>query len=169
MKPTHIKSTVIALFCGISAMAQLHNAHWVFGTDLGLSFQSGNPELTSSSCDPSSARQPAVISDESGNLVCYTDGDKVYNSSHDVIENGDLSMAAENLIVPAPGYDDRYYLFRSNGSGFFYCIIDMSMDGGSGGIQPGDVDIEINNVYCQVTGTAHPNGTDIWIITSDNE
>lgn len=151
-----------------SAFAQPQNSNWVFGLNHGLDFNSGTPTLFGSQCVPLNTSQPAVISDSDGNLVCYTDGDKVYNASDNVIQNGDLSLAPENLIVPAPGQPDKYYLLRSAGNEFTYTLIDMSLNGGSGGIVPGNVDVNIADVYCQITATVHPNGTDIWIITSDN-
>lgn len=169
MTKFNLMITVPALLYGAVSAGQLQDAQWVFGNDLGLSFQTGIPVVTSTTCNPTAARQPAVVSDATGNLVCYTDGDKVYNSSHEVIMNGDLSSAQENLIVPYPGNPDKYYLLRSNSNGFFYCIIDMTMDGGNGGIATGDVDITISANYCQITGSVHPNGEQIWIITSDNE
>lgn len=165
----HRLHAVAALLYGAVAAGQLQEAQWVFGNDLGLSFQSGMPEVTTTNCNPTSVRQPAVISDAEGNLVCYTDGERVYNNSHAVIMNGDLPSAQENLIVPYPGNPDKYYLLRSNSSGFFYCIIDMAMDGGNGGIAPGDVDVVVSTNYCQITGSVHPNGDGIWVITSDNE
>jgi hypothetical protein len=135
------------------------------------------------------------ICDTNGNLILYTNGLTVGNRNYDTLMNavnfnpGGETLAAEPiglgscqsvLILPDPGSVNRYYLFHVSGEGFIadstyqvqpfhlsYSVIDMTLDGGLGGI----VDT-LKNMYVVVdtllhgglTAVKHANGRDWWVI-----
>lgn len=180
-----MKKFYLFFFCLLSLFtveAQLESAHWYFGQNAGLDFSSGSPEVvydgaleTGEGC--------ASISDVNGNLLFYTDGTIVYNRNHDEINNefinplkGDSSSTQSAIIVPYPGNLDLYYIFTvdaydaarpgyTENEGFHYYIIDMTLNGGLGGL----IATPNNNLLPltseKVTAVAHKNNDDIWVIT----
>lgn len=67
--------------------AQKQSAHWFFGYNAGLDFNSGAPVE-----EPGGQLQTfegsASISDNDGNLLFYTDGITVFDRNHNVMLNG---------------------------------------------------------------------------------
>jgi len=135
----------------------------------------------------------ATMSDEEGNLIFYTNGCEIANRNHEIMMNGDslnpgefhnntcwggyASSPQSALTLPVPNSPNQYYLFHKanviNGvPGFVvftnkihYSLIDMSLDGGLGGV------VEKNNVLIEDTLRAgelsaikHSNGEDWWLI-----
>jgi len=151
-------------------------AHWYFGAGAGIDFSSG-----AAVADPGSQMNSlegcAVISDLSGHLLIYSNGQKVWNRNHAVMAGGDLSgdpsSTQSSLIVPLPGSDHLYYLFTTIGgsagsTGMFYTIIDMNLSGGLGGMTA------TKNIPLfapgteQLAGTQHCNGVDYWVMGRQN-
>lgn len=169
---------IIIIYC-FPAYAQLESAHWYFGRYVGLDFTSGSPQVdyngqltTTEGC--------ASISDVNGNLLFYTDGSTVYNRNHQILNdmdlNGDPSSTQSGIIVPYPNNPDLYYIFTvdaddsalpgsTTNKGFHYYLVDMTLNGGLGGM----VDTPNNNLLPitseKVTAVAHKNNQDVWVIT----
>ncbi len=158
---------------------------WVFGNNNMLDFSSGRPvhskfgknttiETAGAHCDPN------------GDLLLYSDGKFIYDKNDDVIQNGEVwsSQSARQGPIFVPFIDNprKFYVFQVDGSsatftlpwcgpakrydGLYYHVIDMTLNGGKGGIVPG----EKNNVLVDTTGEAvigimHDNGVDYWIVT----
>ena len=143
----------------------------LFGTNCYLRFPTGinvfgSQLVTSEGC--------ASISDASGNLLFYTDGIKVWNSSHIQMTNGfglngNASASQACIIVKKPLSNTLYYIITvteaSNTNSTAYSIVYMSI---------GDVVIKNQNIFNlnivgteKLTFTYHCNGVDIWIITKD--
>ncbi len=79
------------LFLGLTQKtnAQLQNANWYFGSEIGLSFSDGTQDptiLTNSLMDTGGGS--ASISDDLGNLLFYTNGINVWNNLHQIMPNG---------------------------------------------------------------------------------
>jgi gliding motility-associated-like protein len=122
--------------------AQNETNIWYFGQNAGLDFNSGNPVVlldgqldTDEGC--------SAISDTLGNLLFYTDGVTVYNRNHVVMVNGDalngsFSSTHSAIIVPKPNDSNIYYIFttdfQAGSNGLQFSEVDMSLDGGLGGI-----------------------------------
>ena len=91
--------------------------NWYFGNTAGLTFNSGAPiALTNGVLITTEG--VATISDNSGNLLFYTDGVTVYNRIHGVMTNGtglfgDASSTQSAIIVQKPGTTNIYYIFTS--------------------------------------------------------
>ncbi|SFQ75267.1 T9SS type B sorting domain-containing protein [Flavobacterium akiainvivens] len=163
---------VFMLLQVVAAFSQKQANIWYFGINAGLDFNSGAPvplldgALTS---DEGSA----VMADENGSLLFYTNGMTVWNKNHEVMENGTgllgmITSAQSALIVPKPGFDNIYYIFtvqyQAQG-GLTYSVVDMDANGGLGRITD-DKNVELVPFTSeQLTGTMHSNGTDVWITT----
>lgn len=121
----------------------------------------------------------STMSDFEGNLMFYSDGERVANANHeimpgsaDTLMNGGYSSHNGCIIVPKPGSDSLYYvLYTPNGLGegpprnYYYGIVDMSLNEGLGDL------IELNVIFCEnstegMAVTQHANGVDYWIIVA---
>jgi len=138
-----IKWFICVLFLCSSALYAQNEANiWYFGQNAGLDFNSGSPiVLLDGALDTQEGC--ATISDASGNLLFYTDGSTVYNKNHTIMLNGtglngDSSSTHSAIIVPKPNNLNVYYIFtvdfQAGPNGLQYSEVDMSLDGGLGGI-----------------------------------
>ena len=149
--------------------------HWYFGNYGSLDFSSGTPVPVTNS--PMAASEgSASISDTSGNLLFYTNGNVVYDKTNLVMSNGTglkgSSISAQSsIIVPAPGSQTIYYIFTINNwtdptTELNYNLVDMTLNGGNGQVTVKNT-LMNSNVREQVTAVYHSNGIDIWIITHE--
>jgi len=151
--------------------------NWYFGFHAGVDFNSGNPvALTDCNSWFSTLYYSASVSDSLGSLLFYSDGQYVFNKIHEVMPDGNTLDAQGRQAVFAfkkQGSQHIYYMFTmdapwSNPQGLRYVIINMTMNGGLGGLQNGWVPIsvpggeEANNA---LTGIRHSNNKDVWIVT----
>jgi hypothetical protein len=137
----------------------------------------------------------ASICDTAGNLLFYTNGIAIGNSNYDTLQNSvdfnpgtltdfndpqGMTSCQGALILPDPGNSERYYVFHESGEGFIvsnifqvqplhlsYSVVDMTLDGGLGGI----IDtlknihvIEDTLMWGGLTAVKHANGRDWWIV-----
>ncbi len=95
------------------------------------------------------------ISDSEGELLLYTNGNKVYNHDHEelmaVAPNGEelqpirsataVSSTQGALIAKVPGSTTKYYIFTncSGGQGIYYAIADMDRNAGKGALLADDM------------------------------
>jgi gliding motility-associated-like protein len=182
---TKISLTLLMLFTvAVNGLAQNPDikraTHWYFGNGAGLDFSSGSPVAVTNGA-LHSREGSATMSDTSGNLLFYTDGDTVWDRNHNVMPNGTglLGCGSFNnssiqgaLIVPLPNTTNLYYIFttdcfeNNNMGGFNYNIIDLNLNLGNGDV------ISKNNLLFtpsseMVAATLHNNGNDIWIVTHE--
>lgn len=107
---------IILFFCCFGlTYAQNEAENWYFGSFAGVNFQTGSPEVLLQS-GIFTNEGSATISDADGNLLFYSNGNKVYNKNHEVMPNGqDLfghwSSTQSALIVPKPNSNNIYYIF----------------------------------------------------------
>jgi len=143
--------------------------NWYFGHYAGLNFSSGNPVvLDDGKLYDGTFRGCVTMSDTNGNLLFYTNGLRIWNKNH-------ISMPAvlepylpyQVVSFPNPGSDYEYYLFSASQGGnflFFYTIIDMTMNGGLGGITgPVVLDAAWDATH-KLCATYHKNKEDVWVI-----
>ena len=125
---------VFSIAFSFSGFSQHEADKWYFGTMAGLDFSSGSPVVISSNL--SASEGCAGISSAAGNLLFYTEGLSVYDSTHAVMPNGsgilgDVSSTQTALIVPSPAGNSQYYLFTTDADGgedgFRYSIVDMNL------------------------------------------
>ena len=165
--------TFILWLISLTVYSQGEANIWYFGDHAGLDFNSGVPValtnsqmLTHEGC--------AVLSNGGGQLLFYTDGVTIWNKNHQIMLNGsglmgDFSSTQSAIIVPKPGSSTLFYVFttdyEAHSNGLRYSIIDLSLDGGLGGITS-TKNILLYTPSCEkLTVVKHANTADFWIIT----
>jgi len=159
------------------AFAQKEGAIWYFGQNAGLDFNQYYPKpLTDGKIE--TREGVATICDKDGQLLFYTDGQKVYNRKHVIMLNGDnlfgdVSSTQSSIIVPKPGPGTPilYYIFtvdkagttQEPGKGLNYSVVDITKDGSYGQV------IEKNRPLLQnstekITAVKNKAGDSYWII-----
>jgi len=158
----------------------------MFGQGGALNFNSGIPVPFAGSQVFGNPTQPgdfllsegcSSIADSSGNLLFYSNGEKVWNSLNQVMPNGDslfglYSSTSAALIIPVPMSDSLYYVFTTDGierylqRGLRYSVVNMCLDNGKGDVINSQKNVLLlDTVSEKVCAVRHPNGTDIWLIT----
>jgi len=165
------------IFLSISLHAQLQTAHWYFGNKAGLDFSSGNPVIdtngkivTNEGC--------TSISDEFGNLLFYSDGQKVYDRTHSIMQNGGgllghTSSTSSAIVLPKPDNCNLYYLFTIDArelrqNGINYNVIDMTANGGLGAVIEKNIPVPVNGIqqgYEKLAAISNADKTGYWIVT----
>jgi gliding motility-associated-like protein len=170
MKKTFIISF---LFCLNLIFSQGEANIWYFGMYAGLDFSSGSPVVlndgqlyTFEGC--------AVMSTSSGQLLFYTDGITVFNRNHQVMPNGsgllgDSSSTQAALIVPNPSNPNIYYIFTTDFEGFpnglNYSVVDMTLDGGLGGVTS-QKNILLKTPVCEkLTAVKNAATNEYWVVS----
>ncbi len=134
----------------------------------------------------------ASICNSHGDLLFYTNGAWIANSTHDTMLNGSnlvpgpyasgwkqygFRIPQGAVIVPFPSDSNKYYLihetvnYAANGStvipskNLFYSIIDMNLDNGLGAVTiKNNVLLNDTLTYGALTICKHANGRDWWLL-----
>src|SRR5262245_38503640 len=137
----------------------------------GIDFNSGTADTLSLIHHMAFFATDASICDTTGQLLFYTNGVYVANRNHDTLMNSQhlndgfatsyyggvgLGFSQGAVIVPKPGNEEHFYIFyitdeliHAHGSDdaqplyLSYSEVDMSLDGGLGGIVSGKKNIHI--------------------------
>lgn len=162
---------------------QSYDNNWVFGDSAGLSFVTG--ATVSISTVITSFESSASISDSLGNLLFYTNGERVWNKLNDVMPNGDslniggttLGYPSSNtqgvIILPNPGNINQYFLINSfsidrypmeDSFGLSYSTIDIDLNGGLGDITIKNIPFYIGPLWEKMQAVKHANGRDWWLM-----
>lgn len=140
----------------------------------------------------------ASISDTAGNLLFYTNGFKIINKNHTIMENGDSLNCCTSyfqdgmqtgfgspqgaLILPKPDSPNIYYVFHSpletlssppyfQYSPMLYSsVVDMSMNNGIGKVIQKNISIITDTLQIGLlTACRHANGRDWWLLLREYE
>jgi hypothetical protein len=158
------------LLLAVVVHAQPAAKNWAFGNKGGLTFTPTPVAFTSAI---NTLEGSASISDQSGNLLFYTDGSKVWNKNNAVMPNGTglaggSSATQSALIVPWPNTDcQKYIIFtmeeqenpKITNQTLRYSVVDMSLAGGLGDVIMKNTVLQ-PNVAEKLTAIANANGTD---------
>lgn len=167
------------LFFFLDSSAQNQGNIWYFGNHAGVDFSSGSPvaihggQTFNSS---SYSEGTSVLSDESGNLLMYSNGQTLWNKNHQIMLNGDglfgnFSSTQSSIIIPKPNSQKLYYVFTvddlwESGSdyGLRYSVVDMCKENGEGMILPNQKNVLLlDGAYEKVGAVRHFNGIDYWV------
>lgn len=172
----------IAAFLCSNTYSQKYDHVWVFGDSAGLNFNFDPPENFISSIFTYEAC--ASIADSSGDLLFYTNGEKVWNKEHEIMHNGDdlniglndevgSSLTQGVLILPFVNNENKYYIFQiqrdyaiPENYGIEYSIVDMTLDDGLGDVAEKNSELYEDPVTEKMQAVKHGNGKDWWLITS---
>lgn len=171
----HIRGFIIVIFIGFSLTltAQNQTNFWYFGENAGLDFSSGAPiPLFDGQID--TREGSASISDANGNLLFYTDGSTVYDRTHNVMQGGvglegDSSSTHSAIIVPKPNDPNIFFIFtvddRVEGDGLQYNEVDMTLNGGLGGITALRNQLLLVEATEKLMAIQSSDGDSFWVIT----
>lgn len=181
-----MKHALVFLFtlAYFTSLSQNQGNIWYFGDSAGLDFNTSPPTPLT---DGQTHFHPPLgwnegstsISDSSGNLLCYSNGETVWTRNHTVMANGtDLmghsSATSSSLIVPLPGSDQLYYLFTVDAyendyqNGLRYSVIDMCANDSLGEVIEDHKNILLHDTVSEkLCVIRHANGQDYWVVTRE--
>lgn len=117
---------------------------WYFGNHAGIDFNPlPNPPVPLDDSAMDAPEGTSTISDRNGQVIFYTDGDKVYDRTHAQIATGiggDPASSQSALIVPVPGDETLYYIFTTqaidgtSANELRYSLFDLKQNGGLGAV-----------------------------------
>ncbi len=184
-------------FCIFSELmfAQGISNNWLFGYSNGgrtmVNFDSLPPTPYLRHRKMNFREAEATMNDRNGNLLFYTNGIWIANSTGDTLQNGTgLSIGSfydqfvndgipapqAVLFLPNPLDSNLYYMFYQtytadvNGylqpPALFYCDINMNLDNGLGGVMQKNIPlVQDTLIASELTACKHGNGRDWWIVT----
>ncbi|MCB2221773.1 MAG: gliding motility-associated C-terminal domain-containing protein [Bacteroidetes bacterium] len=164
----------ILLLIPLLAFAQKQANIWYFGDYAGLDFNTGSPVALANS-QMYTQEGCSSICDQNGDILFYTNGIKVWNKNHALMENGigllgHQSATQSSLVIPNPSNNGLFYIFTVDAienslvKGFNYSVVDINQNGGLGKV------ISINNLLfspnCEkICAVRQDNGTGFWVVT----
>lgn len=157
--------------------AQLESSHWYFGNKAGIKFLQSSVSADLN-CTANSGRGASTVSDSNGTLLFYYLDDTLWNSNHEPMLNGtglysDNNSEQSTVTIPFPGTKSKYIVFTTDwtsiysypDSGLFYHIVDLTLDGGLGGVVEEMKNITIiDSTAEKIAATRHANGLDYWVM-----
>jgi len=167
---------LLLFFLQLNCIGQGQDHYWHFGNGASIHFVGGGAPVALTGSALFAEEGSSSISDATGNLLFYSDGNKVWDNTNTQMPNGfglgggTGSCAQACIIIKQPGNANMYYIFTVDQTagplGFSYSTVDISLNGGLG-----DVVIKNTLIYNQssekISATYHCNGVDIWISTHD--
>lgn len=193
------KIKFVAILVGLSAMAASTQAqknpeytvtnrcsyitprqadNWYFYNNAGIRFTDNGVELNNlpaTSPNLPAGNSCAVLSDETGKLLLYTTGQKVFNGDHMNITGadnlfGDPGAAQTALIIQNPAVSQMLYVFTTDqitntaSQGLCYSRVDLSAYGSNGAVMEANIPL-LQSAAPMVSGVKQANGTDYWVMT----
>lgn len=165
------------------AFSQNQNINWVFGDSAGLNFSGVEPTFFKTSIGTKEAC--ASVSDTSGQLLFYTNGELVWNQNNEIMPGGDSlpiggigggihsSLTQGVIILKKPGFENYYYLIEmfqidvpadDDSFGLCYSLVDMTLDGGKGDLIEKNISFFNSNYREKMQAVRHANGRDWWLV-----
>lgn len=174
---------VLGTFMALAAQAQRPYATWYFGQQAGLRFGGATPvPLTDGQLTSRSAC--AVLCTPAGALLCYSNGEKIWNKQHQLMVRGDSLNGKSGYpqgcgIILAPNAGQTAYVFslRYNATTFglpAVAEVNLAGAGGLGQVVRRELPVVADSILTRLgerTFAAHQalvhhaNGTDYWLIT----
>jgi PKD repeat protein len=176
MKTKHlfILQLAFAMFFNVTK-AQFGNV-WIFANSNSIDFNLGFPNSLNFTSSFNAHEGCAVLCDSLGQLLCYTNGTKIFNRFHQIISNGDsingsIYSSQNSLFLAKPGSPKIIYLFTTGRPptdtlGLQYTIIDLTLNGGLGEVIQKNVPV-ISTIEEKLTATRKCNGIDWWIMVKN--
>jgi len=122
----------------------------------------------------------ATISDAAGQLLFFAGSNTIWNRDKQVMLNGDNLISGDQsstqfgVFVQKPGDPSIYYLFNVSttpststpNAGLVYSEIDLTLDGGLGGVTANkNIILDANVGVEKITSVYHADGQRVWIIS----
>ena len=180
---------LIMLLCSLTASAQDKTGYnWIFGANAGMTWNTtqtivnGGKTLTNMPTPLTGSqmyqdRGCFTGSDKDGNLLFYSNGVRVWNRNHQTMQNGTgmaghTNSVQSGIVLPIHGEEGKYYVFTvpSNISAtnrLVYSVINMSLDGGLGGVEQKNSTLVYpanRQIYHNIALVRMSNGQGFWLI-----
>ncbi len=144
---------------------------WYFGNQAGLDFNPlpDDPVVAISNPVMNAPEGTATISDRNGQVIFFTDGDKVWNRTNVEIATGiggEPGSSQAAIIIPVPGDETLFYIFTTqeiHGTNTYelrYSLFDLKLNGGTGGLLE-------QNVLLFSRSTERITGNGNWLIAHE--
>lgn len=169
-----VRFLIVTLLLGYYSLhAQKEANIWYFGVNAGLDFNSGSPVAITDG-QLQTEEGCATISNKNGELLFYTDGSTVWNRNHNVMLNGTglkghYSSTNSAIIIPKPDFPNIYYIFtidsNAGADGIQFSEVDMSLDGGMGGVTSNKNNLLFAPTTEQVTAIKNPLFESYWVVS----
>ena len=171
-----IKYLFLLIYVGsaVKGFSQKEAGKWYFGYQVAMDFSQGQPSALNNS-NMIALTSSATISTKKGRLLFYTNGEKIWDSTHTVMPNGsgllgDDAAFQSSIIIPFPDSAHLYYVFYNDvpgGNGLRYSIVNMNLNSGKGDIVSGKKNILLLSLGCEtLTAIKHENWKDYWLLTN---
>ncbi len=171
---------ITTCFHGLGQYNTLQNKLWVFGRNAGLNFHSGSPVRIATGVGSDLVGGAAMACGSIGELLFYTNGKTVWNRGYDTMSGGAsivpfntcLFLGQPSVIAPVLSRADQYYIFSLESvsdpsvlpsSRLAYSIVDMSLNGGLGGVTA-TRGVIIDSLLSQRMVVVPGNNCDFWLI-----
>ena len=151
------------------------NRNWVFGSKAKLDFSTAVPTspTPSSTMVFNTFEGCASISDAGGNLILYTDGQRVWDGTDTqrfAGLNGNQSATQSAIIVPNPGNVGQYYIFTAGVTGSSQHIDGIRIDTTNWAVTQLSSIMTMPTTLTfspteKVTAIQHANCKDFWVVT----
>ncbi|MBL0740107.1 PKD domain-containing protein [Chryseolinea lacunae] len=149
---------------------------WFFGNNAGLDFND-QPTVAIQNGVMNAPAGTSTISDRNGQVIFFTDGDKVWNRQEVELASGlggDPTSSQAALIIPVPGDETLYYIFTTKEiyGGYSYemryALFDLKMNNGTGGIvDPDNNPATSPSTLLFVKSTERVTGSANWLIAHE--
>jgi len=168
-------ATVLTVLVCQSALAQKEGNMWYFGNAAAISFNATGKPVALTNSQMVTGEGSASIASSAGRLMFYTDGIKIWDSSHNVMSNGsglngNSSSTQSDVIVPRPDSAHVFYVFTvdelAGSKGFCYSEVNMTLSSGKGNVVSARKNVFLTKPTCEkITAVKHANGKDYWVLT----
>jgi len=149
--------------------------HWVFSDQNTLDFSSGSA-VPGSVIAGEFIESNAAISDLSGDLIFFTNGDSIFDKNGVLLPNGFGILGGKSsydgaLFVPKPQNCSIYYLFTADHAnsagvnGLRYSEIDLTLNGGLGDVTTNKNVLLFAPNSEHLAAVHHANLQDIWVMS----
>lgn len=148
--------------------------NWYFGVKAGLDFSTTQPTPLNDGMT-SEVNATASMSDSKGNLLFYTDGNRIWNRHHQIMTNGDGidgydgNYAQQVVIVHNPGDLQSYYVFYVSEPMYpvhrhrlKYSIVNVS--DGDGVVESKNMMLTTDDILVKIAAV-EKRGEAFWIVT----
>ena len=174
---------IAAITC-CNVFGQNQNINWAFGDSAGLNFSGIYPEYFKSGISTDEAC--AVISSNSGQLLFYTNGLKIWDKENEIMPNGDSLIISKSMygesnssttqgatVITKPGDSNKYLIITmfqinvegaTDSFGINYTVVDMELNDGMGDVTDKNIPFYFFEPYEKMQAVKHANGRDWWLV-----